>query len=96
MDQPTRTLKEANEALARLKHRLSVWEAVHDWLDKNFIGKDGRQTKSLRSPGAVPDVVPEETFEEVLQFIGEAQISELMREIAALEGQHVVVVREAK
>lgn len=95
MSEP-RTLKEANDLLNRQKHRLSVWEALHDWLDKNFVGKDGRTPKGLRSPGAMPEIVPEEVIEEILGTIGDGPITQLQAEIAAIEGQRVVVVGEAK
>ncbi len=90
------TLKEANDALNRQKHRLTVWEAVHNWLDQNFIGRDGRQVKALRSPGAMPELVPEEVIEEILSSIGDGPIAQLNNEIASIETQRVVVVGEAK
>lgn len=90
------TLKEANDALNRRKHLLTVWEAVHDWLDKNFVGKDGRQVKAIRSPGAVPEIVPENVIEEILGSIGDGPIAQLNNEITAIENQKVVVIREAK
>ncbi len=95
MNEP-RTLKEANDALNRQKHRLTVWEAIHDWLDKNFVGKDGRQAKALRSPGAMPEIVPEEVIEEVLSSIGDGPIAQLNSEIVSIENQKVVMVGEAK
>jgi hypothetical protein len=96
MDEP-RTLKEANDVLNRQKHRLSVWEALHDWLDKNFVGKDGRQPKALRSPGAMPEIVPEEVIEEILGSIGDGPIAQLQQEISTIESQRVVILTgEAK
>jgi len=91
-----KTLKEANEALNRRKHLLSVWEALHDYLDKNFIGKDGRQVKALRSPGAMPEIVPEDVIEEILGAIVGGPIAQLNNEIASIENQKVVVLGEAK
>lgn len=91
-----RTLKEANDGLNRQKHRRTVWEAVHDYLDKNFIGKDGRQVKALRSPGAMPEIVPEDVIEEVLSAIGDGPIAELNNSITSIENQKVIVVGEAK
>lgn len=96
MEEP-RTLKEANDVLNRQKHRLSVWEALHDWLDKSFISKDGRTAKALRSPGALPEIVPEEVIEEILGSIGDGPIAQLQKEIATIESQRVVVLTgEAK
>lgn len=95
MNEP-KTLKEANDALNRQKHRLTVWEAIADYLDKNFVGKDGRQTKALRSPGAMPEIVPEEVIEEILSTIGDGPIAQLNNEIMAIENQKVVVIGEAK
>lgn len=91
-----KTLKEANDVLNRQRHRLAVWEALHDWLDKNFVGKDGRQSKALRALGAMPEIVPEEVIEEVLGQIGDGPIAQLQSEIATIEGQRVVIVGEAK
>lgn len=91
-----KTLKEANDVMNRQKHRLSVWEAIHDWLDKSFIGKDGRAAKGLRSPGAFPEIVPAEVIEEILGSIGDGPIAQLQNEIATMETQKVVVITEAK
>jgi len=91
-----KTLKEANDLLNRQRHRLAVWEALHDWLDKNFVGKDGRQSKALRAVGAMPELVPEEVIEEILSSIGDGPIAELQGEISTIEAQRVVVVGEAK
>jgi hypothetical protein len=95
MDEP-KTLKEANDTLNRQKHRLTVWEALHDYLDKSFIGKDGRAVKALRSPGAMPEIVPEDVIEEILSSIGDGPIAQLSNEIATIENQKVVVIGEAK
>lgn len=98
MEEP-QTLKAANDSLNDRKHRLSVWEAVANWLDTNFVSKDGRTMRSgkgLRSPGATPDIVPEEVIEEILTFIGDGPISQLNTEITMLENQKVVVIGEAK
>jgi hypothetical protein len=94
--QQPQTLREANDTLNHKKHMLSTWEALHDYLDKNFIGKDGRQAKAIRSPGAVPEAVPESVIEEILCFIGEGPIAQLTNEITDIESQKVVVIREAK
>jgi hypothetical protein len=91
-----KTLKEANDNLNKAKHRLSTWEMLHDFLDKNFIGKDGRSTKAIRSPGAMPEIVPEDIIEEILSAIGAGPIAQLNNEIASIENQKVVVVGEAK
>lgn len=91
-----KTLREANDSLNHQKHRLSVWEAIHDWLDKNFVGKDGRTVKALRSPGAMPEIVPESVIEEVLTYIGDGPITQLSNEITVIENQNVIVVEEAK
>lgn len=94
--QQPQTLKEANDGLNRRKHLLSVWEMLHDYLDKNFIGKDGREAKAIRSPGAVPEIVSEDIIEEILSFIGDGPIAQLNSEITDIETQKVVVIREAK
>lgn len=92
MSGQTRTLKEQMDLLNGNKHRLSVWEAIHNFLDSNFIGKDGRPPKGLKSPGAVPEMVPEEVIEEILQWLGNGPIAQLQTEIAAIENQQVVVL----
>lgn len=86
------TLKEQLDRLNGSKHRLTVWEAIHNYLDSNFIGKDGRPAKGLKSPGATPELVPEEAIEEILQWLGNGPIAQLQSEIAAIENQQVVVL----
>jgi len=56
------------------QHRLSVWEAVYDYLETTFMAKDGRGPKILRSPGCVEDEVRQETLDLVLQEIAEQKI----------------------
>jgi hypothetical protein len=93
----TRTLKEQMDLLNSNKHRLTVWEAVHSYLDSNFIGKDGRPSKGLKSPGAFPEMVPEAIIEEIIQWMGSGPITQLQNDITSIENQHVVVINgEAK
>jgi hypothetical protein len=91
------TLKEQLNTLTSLKHRLAVWEALHDHLNENFISKDGQKaTKAIRVPDSSVEVVPEETIEDVLQALGDGPISELQRQIAEIENRQVIILEEAK
>ena len=91
------TLKEQITLLTSLKHRLAVWEAMHSYLNDNFIGKDGQKaTKAIRVPGSSVEVVMEETIEDVLQVLGDGPISELRAQIVEIENQRFVILEEAK
>ena len=90
-------LRDQLEQLTKLKHRLAVWEAVHEMLDENFTTKDGRKAgKAIRVPNCPVEVVPEETVEDVLQAIGDGPITELRSQIVSIEDQEVVVLGEAR
>lgn len=92
------TLKEQMEELTALKHRLAVWETVHEFLEDNFVSKDeGRPAqKAIRAEDCLIEMVPEETIEDVLQTIGDGPITELRARIAEVEGREVVLGEESK
>lgn len=87
------SLKEQIEELTRLKHRLAVWETLADYLDQNFISKDGRNAlKAIRAPGAHSEIVSEEMIESVLQALGEGPIAELNEQVKAIEDGEITIV----
>ena len=87
------TIKAHIEKLTALKHRLAVWESLTQFLDENFISKDGRDApKALKVTDCLVDTVPEETIESVFQAIGEGPISELSEQIRELESQEVTII----
>ncbi len=91
---PTR--REQVEELTKLKHRLTVWQAIYRLVDERFISKDGRKVGGIKVQGCADELVPEETIESVLQEIGEGPIALLSANIESIENQQVVVVGEAK
>ncbi len=92
------TLREQNEKLVLLKHRLGVWEAVRDFLDTEFVSKDtGRPAKkAVKVEDCLVEVVPEETVETIIQEIGEGPISDLRAQINTIENQEVVLGKAEK
>lgn len=88
------TFKEQIQKLEGLQHRLVTWEAIHSWLDENFIAKDGRPAvKALKAVDengkklCYQELVPEETLEGVLREIGDGPIKDLRAQIAAIENE---------
>lgn len=91
------TFKNQLENLTQLKHKLAVWEAVYSLLDEQFVTKDGRSaSRIIKAPDCMVERVSEDTIEDVLQTIGDGPISELKKQIAAIEDQEVITFKEAK
>lgn len=89
------TIKEHLDKLTDLKHRLAVWEALHEFLDDGgFVSKDeGRPaSRAIQVPDCVVPVVPEETIESILQSIAEGPLQQLRDQISELENQTINVV----
>jgi hypothetical protein len=84
------TLKEQIAQLTVSKHRLAVWEALHAYLDGNFVARDGSQAqKALKVPDCMVEVVPEDVIEQILQSIGDGPIKELRATIDAIENREI-------
>lgn len=84
------TLKELQAAQVVLQQRVSVWESIADFLDSNFLSKDGQVApKAIRAPGCIVDRVPEEQIEYVLQTIMEGPLAEIRGELEKLESQEL-------
>ena len=84
------TFKEQQEKLTHSQHVLAVWEFIYSYLDTNYISKDGRNVeKALRVLDCLVELVPEDTIEEVLQFISEGPISEYRKRIDAIQNQEI-------
>lgn len=87
------TLRDQLHNLTRLKHRLAVWEALHAYLDENFVAKDGRPAqKSLKVPDCLVDVVSEDEIEDVMKALAEGPVTDLRAEISAIENQEVTIL----
>jgi len=86
------TLKDQLQQLNERRHRLAVWEMVFAYMDETFISRDGRPAeKGIRAVDAMPDKVPEEVIEAILQEIGDGPITTLKGEIEAIENQEIAV-----
>lgn len=84
------TFKEQQMALVKDQHRLAVWEMLFQYLEDNYISKDGRDVeKGIRVPDCLIELVSEETVEEVLEQLTTGPIETLKKSIEDTENSHV-------
>lgn len=83
-------LKDLQEQVINLQHKIAVWESVAADLDTNFVSKDEqRAPKALRAPGCLVDRVSEAVIEDVIKTIVEGPIAELKEELQKVENQEL-------